>query len=542
MSRNIIKNIISKQHIFGALSITALMVVVAISAAIVIVPEKTQAYETQDASWYTDWSYRKSISFDHNQVNSTQAYIPVLINISSDADLVAGAQVSGNDILFTLNDGTTKLNHEIELYNSTTGRIVAWVNVTSLSHSADTTIYMYYGNATCGNQEAITDTWDSHYVSVWHCNNASNPLTDSTVYGKDTSNQEGTPTYHAEGKIGYGVTLNRTNPDGWDIANDYGIFAGLHNYTLESWYYSTDDANAQRILNFYGEALVFFTLEGGVGDDNISFYTREGAWDILSIVGYPTNAWTFAACSQNTINGKSLYVNSEIATNSWTGSNEAKTDENSLGCNGLAPDDGVTGSLDELRISDITRSTDWLTACYNMVVNGTDGGFFTLGAQEEEDTSVYVLKGLTSNYLTWAGIAGQAVWCNTSGDGYEWLEINMTINATDNVTEIRVFIANLNDTGAWINTSNITLYVSDSTNTTYYEYGTFLDGGSNISINKTTWNTYIGINNPFNGTGLTDTNTSIFCIFKLTIPSDSPTDTFYTVAADSYKIYLGTVS
>jgi len=152
--------------------------------------------------------------------------------------------------------------------------------------------------------------------------------------------------------------------------------------------------------------------------------------------------------------------------------------------------------------------------------------------------SVYQIKGLPANYITFGGTAGTTVYCNSSGDTNEWLEINMTINATDNVTEIRVFMDDFNDTDAWINASNITMYVS-SDNSSYGEMGTFTDGGSNLSINSTNWNAGTMGTNSFLGAGLTNKNTSIWCIFKLSIPVDSPTDEFYTFASDSCKIYLG---
>ena len=70
----------------------------------------------------------------------------MLVDIT-DSDLAAHAQSTGNDILFTSSDGVTKLAHEIEIYTSATGRLTAWVKVPTLSTSADTVIYMYYGNA-----------------------------------------------------------------------------------------------------------------------------------------------------------------------------------------------------------------------------------------------------------------------------------------------------------------------------------------------------------------------------------------------------------
>src|SRR5207245_2675680 len=73
-----------------------------------------------------------------------------------------------NDILFTSSDGTTKLSHEIEKYVSSTGELVAWGKVPSVSSSAATAIYMYYGNAGAATQQNAVAAWDADYLTVRH--------------------------------------------------------------------------------------------------------------------------------------------------------------------------------------------------------------------------------------------------------------------------------------------------------------------------------------------------------------------------------------
>ena len=107
----------------------------------------------QQVAWYnSNWQYRKSITISHTQVTGDLNNFPILISIT-DADLAASAQPDGDDILFTDSVGSAKLNHEIELYTSTTGQLVAWVNVPNLSSTVDTLLYMYYGNASASNQQ-----------------------------------------------------------------------------------------------------------------------------------------------------------------------------------------------------------------------------------------------------------------------------------------------------------------------------------------------------------------------------------------------------
>jgi len=192
----------------------------------------------------------------------------------------------------------------------------------------------------------------------------------------------------------------------------------------------------------------------------------------------------------------------------------------------------ITGDVNYLSYSHDSSGSFLGAACGGgacVIYNATEG--------EEPVISTYEIKGLSSNKITFAGTAGTYPYCNSTGDYNEWLEINMSINATQNVTDINVSVGDLNDTDAYINASNITMYVS-SDNSSYGELGTFIDGGSNLTINITTWNAGTMGSNPFTGAGLTNITTSIYLIFRLSIPADSPTDLFYSLASDSFKIYI----
>src|SRR5690606_13871338 len=91
------------------------------------------AFVSADNGWYdSDWQYRMKVTVDNTKVAATVTDFPVLINSTFDEwkdDLNDGhvEQIDGGDILFTLDDGTTKLEHEIESYDRTTGNLIAWV-------------------------------------------------------------------------------------------------------------------------------------------------------------------------------------------------------------------------------------------------------------------------------------------------------------------------------------------------------------------------------------------------------------------------------
>ena len=165
--------------------------------------------DAAQAAWYdTDWLYRKSITIDPAKVLSDQNDFPVLINLSTDPDLQSHAQTDGDDILFTASDGLTKLSHEIESYDNGTGGLIAWVKVPTLSSSAATVLYLYYGNSSVGSQEDVANVWIADYVGVWHLDEEQAGRGNAGLYEDSTSPANDGDDYTAstgqDGQIGDG--------------------------------------------------------------------------------------------------------------------------------------------------------------------------------------------------------------------------------------------------------------------------------------------------------------------------------------------------
>src|SRR5262249_52350301 len=127
--------------------------------------------------WYSGggtWGNRRQFVIDHTKMSGTNTFsnFAVLVSISSPylKASASGGQIQksgGKDILFTLNN-TSKLSHEIEKYAPTTGQLLAWVKIASLSATADTTMYMYFNNSSSADQQDKTGTWNSAFSNVWH--------------------------------------------------------------------------------------------------------------------------------------------------------------------------------------------------------------------------------------------------------------------------------------------------------------------------------------------------------------------------------------
>lgn len=514
-------------------------------------------FETADAG---DFNYSKKITLDHDQVPGDLSGFPVLINITDDSDMFSHCvNDSGYDVAFFSADNNTQFPHEIEYWNWDDGNsevdAYIWVNVSSVTGASDTVLYMYYGYDN-SNQQDIENVWDGNYTLVYHLSE-----TTGTIYDSTSNDNDGTPTN--------GVSMDET------VQVDGGVdFDGSDDFINVSHSDSIDfDENDQLTISFWcknvdlGDAsdhMAWFTKRGGTSEGyKVRFTYNHATFEhqFTDTEGNEKNRLTaFETIDNNLLHqcvvsfdgsdeavNIKLYINGVQVDDSSSENDSLGTVKNTgtlqIGARAFGTDDQCNGSLDEVRISNIQRSSNWIVTSYNTIVNGTNGNFFTLGPEHEvedggDSSSTYSLKGLTSSKITWAGVAGNTVYCNDTGDGNEWVEINMSINASQNVTEIRVFMDDLNDTGDDIGASAITLYVS-SDNSSYGTLGAYSNGGSNKTINATTWPGGAGTN-PFTaGAGLTDCNKSIWCIFTLAIPIGAPTDFFYSEASDSCKVYIG---
>src|SRR5712692_2468106 len=199
----------------------------------------------------TGYAYERSISIDHTKVpNSDRNNFPLFISgtYSYLATAANGGDVqnsNGYDVIFTSDSGcATKLNHEVESYNATTGAVQYWVRVPAVSHTSDTVIYICYGNASIStSQENKNGVWDSSFLNVLHFGDG------TTFNGTDSTSDSNTGTLEspasvAGGKIG-GAIYSSTG----DVNRAHGYNHGSNNVTLSAWVKTTDKID---IIDEYG--------------------------------------------------------------------------------------------------------------------------------------------------------------------------------------------------------------------------------------------------------------------------------------------------
>jgi MSHA biogenesis protein MshQ len=105
-------------------------------------------------SWFNQgaWTARKPLSIDPAATSTDLVDVAVPIQFADD-EIAASARADGLDLVFTVADGVTRLDHVLEDYDPTTGAVTAWVSVPTLSASEPTGLFVYYANASANDQQ-----------------------------------------------------------------------------------------------------------------------------------------------------------------------------------------------------------------------------------------------------------------------------------------------------------------------------------------------------------------------------------------------------
>jgi len=541
----------SQQHTAGAILICFMILIVSASTGFMVSKDTMHASNTKfkTEAEIGDFNHSMTITINHSQVPGDLSDFPVLFNFTDNTDLFSGCiNDSGYDIAFFNSAKDTQFAHEIDYWNWDSGNsqvdAYIWVNVTSITSASDTIIYLYYGANNTVNQEDPTGVWDNNYLGVYHLSDASGSPQDSTSNNEDLSNTG--CDYQEAGDIGYSMRWNVDNSDYMTCP----ITSQMGNDWTYEFYIKPETINSTATYLFYHENSAGNIYQYGIiwssstGHTRLNARTNGNTYCVLDGINshmITTDVFTYLAYTGDENSFAKIYTNgSNVATNSSLEGNweehQTVTDRFDIGINswnGLS--NFYNGWIDEIRFSNIARSDNWILTTYNNLNNCSEGGFFSL----QGEASTFTIKGLPNDIITFSGLPNTIVFCNDTGDTNEWLEFNMSINSTNNVTEIRVFMDDLNDTDAWVNASNITLWVSSDNSSYNYTAQTFSDGGSNISINATTWPADAGTNPFTNGAGLTDKNASVWFIFSVSIPAGTDAYDYWSSALNSCKIYAG---
>ncbi|UCF50422.1 MAG: hypothetical protein JSU91_02770 [Thermoplasmatales archaeon] len=373
--------------------------------------------------WNHEWQYRKEITIDHNMVDENLTNFPILFHNTS-INFASHAQTDGDDFVFISSDGTTKYYHEIEYYNSNIGELISWVNITSLSSTVDTLLYLYYGNPNCGNQENIVGTWNSDYIMVQHLSETTGIHYDSTSY-----NNDGVP----QGSLNQDASGMVDGADEFDGFDDYvniydddslsfGDGSDDSPFTISVWVYMTGINTEYQCLVSKAESLTNAEYLLTTDDSSrFTFYMIDQSEEYAFIgrrCSKPSelNRWYYLIGTYDGSgfsDGIKIYLDGSRVDDLDASQGDYKAMENSDRALyiGKYSNTYTEGFIDEVRVSKGVKSDEWIRTSYNSIINTNT--FLNVGSEQTKPENTppsveitYPQEGETVNgIITISGIA-----------------------------------------------------------------------------------------------------------------------------------------
>lgn len=335
-------------------------------------------------AFLSGYTKRKAITISNTYVDGDLSNYPLNVSFVDDPDVGAFIDSQGLNIRFTDSDGTTLLSYERQAFsvngsNEATG--IFWVKVPSITASSGASIYMYYEDGVGSDGEDATNVWDANFIGVWHMEtDPASPVPDSTS-GTHNLTSDGTmgpsDVIPAFANLGNGIDFNGTDEG---LTNSDVEFDLTSQVTLEAW---------GRIKESIEDESIYHKWSGGNG------YTLQTSGPLFLAIG--SSATTNIASTSTTMSPNTDYYmvgtydganlqcyldglpdGSPVSHTGLDNSGNSLSIARRSDVSGFTDAERTACRLDELRISSIARSSEWVKFTYNNILNNTN----SFGAEE----------------------------------------------------------------------------------------------------------------------------------------------------------------
>ena len=331
---------------------------------------------------------------------------PVLVRLSPTRNGFdySRCRADGSDIRFFDASGNI-LSREIDTWNPG-GESLVWVKVPSLTASTKITCLYGFAGAAPG---SASDVWSNGYAAVWHLGESALPLADSAADPAPftSSNCLSATAFAATGKLGGAVDFSQGIADAsgnyytWLAADDAECLDGFKDFTIEFWTYAVTAGKEQNYFGKFDKANAGYAYRLYQNADKTQLTLAAAADGVnaktITKVPSPTlNAWNHIALIRNVADKKGYaYLAGELVDTTTPSSpmNTATVTNNlaplCLGNKATNSANRCQGKIDELRISRVARSADWIKASHDCVENASFATYTASAAQTANDWTRY---------------------------------------------------------------------------------------------------------------------------------------------------------
>ncbi len=355
------------------------------------------------------YSYKQLITIQSSQVSGTgHTNFPVLI---TEANLDSAffshctqSNPASMDIIFMDSTETTTLDREIVHFDSGNQELEAWVRIPSLSGSANTMIYIYYGAAS--GVANNSGTWPSEFCGVWHMQDiptgSADDVSESTSHGNHGSSQNMEISDLVAGQIGDCLNFDYTSSEFINCGNDSSLDL-TGNITLSLWMnldnVNSPDSNTGLVFHknsIYDNTGYGITFRPGsdyflfYGDANGNYayedHTLDTNWHYVVSVVNGTTVSFFVDGTALSMDDSTIDTLASVTTDLYIGNRTASQAQ------------FFNGQLDEVRILSSTKSSDWIQTEYSN--QNSPGGFSSAGTEIFVGTPTITPTATPSSTLT----------------------------------------------------------------------------------------------------------------------------------------------
>ena len=355
--------IINRHKVLGSLKVKRFLVFFLL---VLLFPTTALAW------WNNDWSGRKKITLNTTEAGAETkealTQFPVPVRLHTGNFQFPDAKPDGKDIRFVAADDKTPLKFHIESFDAANELAIIWVQIPRLPGASNSEYFwMYYGNQKVAGGDDGKGTYDVNAIAAFHFSEKDGSPRDQTAYANHVG--QSSAKFSEAGLIGPSVTFDGNSRLSIGASPSLKLVPA-QGMTVSAWVKPTaPQGRAVLFAQTEGSRSVSVIIEGDsvyarvAGDKSKPVETGRGAKLVAG-------SWSHIVVTFK--DRIVVYVNGVEASSVPAALVETGGE--------VVIGEGFAGDIDELQLSNIARSPDWIRGQFH--AQGADGKLIGYGEGE----------------------------------------------------------------------------------------------------------------------------------------------------------------